>query len=464
MKSVIDNQIRKNMKQLILNVLLVFLPLLCSAQPPDTLGQEVNIVHLDTSGIELSNPFNLQIQRVEKTNETKKLSVKWKKKMPYWFASIAFQKKGLLFSANFLDRIPEDSNPFVIDLETGKNVYLGDKKWESVIQDYHHSYICYHSKKDDYILADFKTNRVVKRFSEFPPREDYIFFPKDVVLTKEKVGRKGRERGYDIIHAYNIKKDSVLWSKDEVHKRIIGYEDGELLREELGDYNYIKDWRETEDYLIIDGKFPGSPRRLYFFDKYSFTIKKAYPNPDKYYYKFRGDTLYWFIQSNDKVERMYAVDYNNDKIHWGIKRKTMKLNIKGDYLVFDDKDPGIFFVNRKTGEPVKRIHTTEDFHLSSFDYFNGNIISTVSSKDYMPRMSKDIEGYYDVLIDVSTLRQYKLEELSDNLCEECIQPEYPVDCVNQLKYLDITYKDYIYAELKCGDFYYLLCMKIEDQE
>ncbi len=452
------------MKTYLLYLIFAFYPLLINAHEPDTLVRNVKLVQLDTSSINLPNPFKIPIQKTEIIQETKKLSVIWKRKISYNFTSMHFQKRGLIFDPRFFWRRQKDSGKFVLDLNAGNKVYLGRNRWRDIFKQNSPAYICYPKIESGFILADLSSNKIIKELPKIPPRRNYPFFPKDVILYQEKVERKGRERGYRIIYAYDIKNDSILWSKDEVHKRIIGYENGKLIREELGEYNYIKDWRVTEDYLIIDGAFPESPRRLYFFDKYSFTIKKAYPYPGKYYYKFHGDTLYWFVKAKDRVEKMYAVDYRNDQIYWGLKRKTMKLNFKGDYLVFDDREPGVIFVNRKTGEPVKQINTVDNFHLTSFDYLNGNIISTVSSKNYMPRMSKDIRGYYDVLIDVSSLKQYKLEELSTELCQECIQPKDPVDCVNQLKYLNIQYKDYIYAELKCGEYYYLLCLKIEETE
>jgi hypothetical protein len=463
MKTAINKRKRKTMRQLLFYVLLIFLPFACSAQPPDTLQQEVRVVHLDTTDVRVSNPFILKNQRVKMVDESKKLLVVWKKKQPFIPVKV-FRKNGLLFSADFFWSLQEDSTRFVLDMATGKKVYLGSDRWKTIYKEDSIPYICYPKVKKGHIIADFKTNEIIREVSEVPPRKSYIFFPEDVMLYRENIKGKGRMNPYRIIHAYSIEKDSVLWSKDEVHSKLIDIVDGEGKYEYLGEYKYVKDWRVTEDYLIIDGKFPSSPRRLYFFDKYSFTIKKAYPYPGKYYYKFKGDTLYWFIKSKGKINRMYAVDYRNDRIHYGLKRKTSQLNFKGDYIVFNDRDPSVYFVDRKTGEPLKRIKTTKEFNLTSFDYINGNIISTVSSKDYMPRMSKDIEGYHDVLIDISTLKQYKLEELSNNLCEECIQPEYPVDCVNKLRYLDITYKDYIYAALECGDYYYLLCLKVEDKE
>lgn len=463
MKTAINKRKRKTMRQCLFYVVVILLPFTCSAQPPDTLEQEVKIVHLDTSKVELFNPFSLQPQKVDMTKGNKKLSVVWRKKQSFNPTTL-FQKNGLLFSPDYFWTLPKDSARFVLDMATGEKVYLGSDRWKSIFKEDSMPYICYPKRKGGSIIADFKTNEFVTEFSDKPPRENDIFFPEDIILYQEEVKRKGKESGYDILYSYSINNDSILWSKNEVHYLTMGYEDGEFIHEYLGEYKYVKDWRVTEDYLIIDGKFPGSPRRLYFFDKYSFTIKKAYPYPGKYSYKFHGDTLYWFVKSKDRDYKMYAVDYKNDEINWGLKRKRTRLNFKGDYLLFDDGEEGVIFVNRKTGEPLKQINTTDDFHLSAFDYFNGKIISTVSSKDYMPRMSKDIEGYYDVLIDVSTLKQYKLEELSTDLCQECIQPEYPVDCVNQLDYLNIQYKDYIYAELQCGDYYYLLCLKVEDKE
>ena len=459
-----NKRTRINTKKYLLYLIIAFYPILINAQPPDTLKQKVRLIYLDTSDIEVINAFNLKTQFVEASDKTKKLSVLWRKKMPYWFEFKSFQRNNLLFSFNFMYKVSEKENPFVIDLKTGNKLHLEHKNFISRFENDSVEYLCYSSKREGYVLKDLQKNKLIKHFKNIPEHEQYIFFPKDIILYQEKIKGKGRMNPYKKVYAYNINSDSILWSKDEVHSKLVDIVDGEGKYEYLGDYNYIKDWRVTDDYLIIDGAFPGSPRRLYFFNKYSFTIKKAYPYPGKYYYKFHGDTLYWFVKSENQNYRMYAVDYKDDKIYWGLKRKRMNLNFKGDYLVFKDGAPGVIFVNRKTGKPVKRINTTDDFHLTSFDYLNGNIISTISSKDYMPRMSRDIKGYHDVLIDVSSLKQYKLEELGPDLCEECIQPKDPVDCVNQLKYLNIHYKDYIYAELKCGEYYYLLCLKIEDIE